>query len=70
MSELGAADEIAKLAELRERGLLSDKEFEKQRRRVLGGTQNRFKLAPGVLSVVGVLVVVVCASASARSGSP
>ena len=31
MAELGGADEIAKLADLKERGLLTDKEFEQRR---------------------------------------
>jgi hypothetical protein len=33
---MNAADEIAKLADLRDRGVLSDTEFENQKRRILG----------------------------------
>ena len=58
MSELGKADEIAKLADLKEKGLLSDKDFERQRRRVLRGDQNRVK-SPWFRGIAGVLVVAI-----------
>jgi hypothetical protein len=35
-NHVNAADEIAKLADLRDRGVLSDTEFENQKRRILG----------------------------------
>ncbi len=35
-NHMNAADEIAKLADLRDRGVLSDTEFENQKRRILG----------------------------------
>ena len=68
MAELGGADEIAKLADLKERGLLTDKEFEKQRRRLLNGHSER-RTSPGILGVVAVVVLAVVLVAVLLPGS-
>jgi hypothetical protein len=59
VGDYGAADEIAKLADLKDRGLLSDSEFEEQRRLILAGTKEGGKRRVPTLMVVGIVVVLV-----------
>lgn len=69
MGDYGAADEIAKLAELKERGLLSDDEFEEQRKRILEGTKAGTTGRPQVLVVVGIVVVLVALTVGLLEGT-
>ncbi len=59
MVEYGAADEISKLADLRERGLISEAEFEEQRGRILSGTRDRDKHRVPALAIIGASIATV-----------
>lgn len=58
MGEYGAADEISKLADLKERGLISEAEYDQQRKKVLGGPDGDKRHVP-TIAVIGIVVVLV-----------
>ena len=65
MSEVGKADELAKLVELHEQGVLSDKEFKASKRQLLRPGTNFVGRNPGytaiTLGAIGIAVVLVIA---------
>jgi hypothetical protein len=62
------ADELAKLANLRDQGLISQRDFTRQKRALLGGSQYRSSLI--ALSVVAAVVVAVLAVGVTQSNVP
>jgi cell wall-associated NlpC family hydrolase len=68
VGDYGAADEIAKLADLRQRGLLSETEFEEQRKRILVGTKPERKHRVPALAVLSAVIVAVALAVGLFAG--
>ena len=69
MSEYGAAEEISKLADLKDRGLISEAEFEDQRQRVLDPTGIHRKTGVRGIAVFGAVIAVVALSVGLLTAS-